>query len=399
MPDAPNDRYPPNVRVSKRYVLGSAAALLTLTASGLGWFVVEVQRELAETRGTIDELQKLAGDQRDEIDGLKEHLVRVGDQLLSVRELEERARTELRARFQSELSKQSEGQRAGFKAKLGELEGQVQGLVKAAQTNAQLLAEARQDGDIDLRYRELMSPTVRVQSKTEVGSGTILLSRSVGAGKAMTYVLTAWHIVSETEGEEGEAPSDEELPLEVDFYAKGEPLRTELGKVVAKNEALDLALIQVRGYHVYETRARIPTRKALPAFKIFSKVYAIGCPLGYSPLPTSGELTSKDKELDGNHYWMINAPTIFGNSGGGIYIAQSRTMIGVLSRISAYKNMIDVAVPHMGLVTPMDQVYDWLDRTRYAFVYKERLKELAALTKAPKAAPAKKTALKASTPK
>ena len=72
---------------------------------------------------------------------------------------------------------------------------------------------------------------------------------------------------------------------------------------------------------------------------------------------------------------MINAPTIFGNSGGGIYHASSRTLIGVLSRISAYKNMIDVAVPHMGLVTAMDVVYDWLSTTRYAFVYKDRLRE------------------------
>ena len=137
-------------------------------------------------------------------------------------------------------------------------------------------------------------------------------------------------------------------------------------------------------------------RGALPSIPIFSKVYAIGCPLGYSPLPTSGELTSKDKELDGNQYWMINAPTIFGNSGGGIYLADSRTMIGVLSRISAYKNMIDVAVPHMGLVTPMDQVYEWLDSTRYGFIYRDRLEELANTAQKPAAKPAEGKALPAS---
>ena len=152
---------------------------------------------------------------------------------------------------------------------------------------------------------------------------------------------------------------------------------------MAREEELDLALVEVRGYSIYGQRARMPSREYLKRIGIFSKVYAIGCPLGYSPLPTSGELTSKDKELEGTHYWMINAPTIFGNSGGGIYDAESRTLIGVLSRISAYKNMIDVAVPHMGLVTPLDQVYDWLDSTRYSFVYTDRLK---AATKAPKAA-------------
>jgi hypothetical protein len=113
----------------------------------------------------------------------------------------------------------------------------------------------------------------------------------------------------------------------------------------------------------------------METLRIFTPIYAIGCPLGYPPLPTSGELTSRDKVLDGNHYWMVNAPTIFGNSGGGIYTAHTHELIGVLSRISAYKNMIDVAVPHMGLVTPIHRVYDWLDRTSYAFVYTDRLAE------------------------
>ena len=115
---------------------------------------------------------------------------------------------------------------------------------------------------------------------------------------------------------------------------------------------------------------------------VFSKVYAIGCPLGYAPMPTSGELTSTCKELDGVTYWMTNAPTIFGNSGGGIYLAESRQLVGVLSRISAYKNLIDVAVPHMGIVTPMTLVYDWLDTTEFAFVHKEGIEPQADLLNA-----------------
>jgi hypothetical protein len=93
-------------------------------------------------------------------------------------------------------------------------------------------------------------------------------------------------------------------------------------------------------------------------------------------MPTSGEVTSKEKELDGLSYWMVNAPTIFGNSGGGIYAAESRQLIGVLSRISAYKNLIDVAVPHMGIVTPINQVYDWLDTTEFAYVHKDGIESL-----------------------
>ena len=75
---------------------------------------------------------------------------------------------------------------------LSRLEGEVQGLVEAAQAHAKLLAASKQDASVEVRYRELMSPTVRVQSKTEVGSGSILWSRKTGSKGALSYVLTVW---------------------------------------------------------------------------------------------------------------------------------------------------------------------------------------------------------------
>lgn len=360
------------MRISKRYVLFSSVFLVVGTFAALAALLLSIHRELREARQELAEMRGHNEAQRTRISELADRLGTVDERTDARQRAVRSAQKRLEQRLEKALA---EGRsQAALQGRLSELDERVKDLASAAQDHEQLLEASRHDADVSLRYRELMSPTVRVQSKSEVGSGTILLSKPVGRGRARSYVLTAYHIVEEIEGEEGDAA------LEVDFYSNGKLIRTELAKVVARQIDLDLALLEVRGYHVYATKARIPTRSALPRTPIFSKVYAIGCPLGYSPLPTSGELTSKDKELDGNHYWMINAPTIFGNSGGGIYHAKSRTMIGVLSRISAYKNMIDVAVPHMGLVTPLDQVYDWLDGTRYAFVYRERLGELGSLS-------------------
>lgn len=358
--------YPRFVRISKAYVVGTSFVLAFVGLIGMGVILISVQRDLEATRGTVDELQQLSSRQRGKITTLEDRLGRVGKQLLDFREVEAKERSRLLRELRSSSGSEAEAVRR----ELDTLKARVTGLKKAAETHAAMLAAARANNDVKLRYRELMSPTVRVNARHEVGSGTILWSKSTGK-RARTFVLTAWHIVQDNMTSEGS------IPLEVDFYEAGELQRTETGKIVARQESLDLALLEIKGYHVYPHKARIPALSQLPKILIFSKVYAIGCPLGYSPLPTSGELTSKDKELEGNHYWMINAPTIFGNSGGGIYVADSRTLIGVLSRISAYKNMIDVAVPHMGLVTPMDKVYGWLDRTPYPFVYKDRLRELS----------------------
>jgi S1-C subfamily serine protease len=219
--------------------------------------------------------------------------------------------------------------------------------------------------DVALNHRELLETTVRVNARSEVGSGTLVYSRR-RKDRVHTLVLTAWHIVKDNVvGEGGPAP------VEIDIYDEHGKASEEKGTVVARHENLDLALVELEGDKLVPATARLPRPADLDRLTIFSRVYAIGCPLGYAPIPTSGEITSKEKELDGITYWMVNAPTIFGNSGGGIYAAESRQLIGVLSRISAYKNLIDVAVPHMGIVTPITQVYDWLETTDFAYVRRE----------------------------
>jgi S1-C subfamily serine protease len=356
-------------RLSRRFVRVVSAACAATAFGVLGSFVVVLHRDLAEARGTIDTLRQTTDAQRGELSRLADRVGVVDRGLLDVRALE----ADARARLMSEVESRAQGDAAAIKGELAGLEERVRALRAAAEEHARLLAEAQRSDDDEARYRELMSPTVRVNARTEVGSGTVLWSRTTG-DRARTYVLTAWHIVQD------DVPP---RTLDIDFYEDGKPLRTDRGKVVAQDVTLDLALIEVEGGQVHRWTARLADRAKLDTFGVFTPVRAIGCPLGYPPLPTSGELTSRDKVLDGNQYWMINAPVIFGNSGGGIYAARSHEMIGVLARISAYKNMIDVAVPHMGLVTPMDRVYGWLDRTDYAFVYLDRLAEARASTASP----------------
>ncbi len=350
-------------RVSKRFVrvtTGVAGAGGAVLFGSFGWIV---HQDLRDARRTIDALRAESREQRQSLATLEERLGRVGRELLDVRELE----GEARARLLRELEARDRGESAVVREELERLEERVRALRAAAEEHTRLLAASRAGEDTEQRYRVLMAPTVRVNARAEVGSGTLLWSRSTG-DRARSYVLTAWHIVQEEPALQG-GPAT----LEVDVFADGALLRTERARVAARDARLDLALLEVEGRHVYDRLARLPTRAEVAGVRVFSPVHAIGCPLGYPPLPTSGELTTRDKTLDGNHYWMINAPTIFGNSGGGIYLARDQALIGVLSRISAYKNMIDVAVPHMGLVTPIDRVYDWLEATDYAFVYRDRL--------------------------
>jgi hypothetical protein len=62
---------------------------------------------------------------------------------------------------------------------------------------------------------------------------------------------------------------------------------------------------------------------------------------------------------------MINAPTYIGNSGGGIFDSRTHELLGIFSKIYTHGSLRPTIVPHMGLVTPMTRVYDWMERVGY----------------------------------
>jgi hypothetical protein len=210
----------------------------------------------------------------------------------------------------------------------------------------------------------LLAATVRIESRTDVGSGTVIFSRPDGDGH-VAYILTARHIV------ESNIPGH--VPVFAAAYVDGTRVHEAQGLVIAASRRLDVALVEARSPSPFPAVARLSPPERLQSMPLYSRVRAVGCPLGYAPMVTSGDLTSKAKVLDEQTFWMVSAPTIFGNSGGGIYAAGTGELLGVLSRISAYKSSFDVAVPHMGIVTSLVEVYDWLARERFQFLFDDRV--------------------------
>ena len=76
--------------------------------------------------------------------------------------------------------------------------------------------------------------------------------------------------------------------------------------------------------------------------------------------------TRKTVEVDGETYWMINAPTYIGNSGGGIFDSETHELLGIFSKIYTHGNLRPTVVPHMGLVVPLETIYDWMGSVGFA---------------------------------
>ena len=210
--------------------------------------------------------------------------------------------------------------------------------------------------------RDILGPSVQVNVNGSVGGGTLLFSR-----ETHSYVVTAHHVVHKIiVGHDAETRP----PAEVTLYTEaGAVADTVEGDLVAWDERKDLALLRLRVVHEYGTVARLASRETLRSVRVFTPIYAVGCPLGHDPLPTPGEVATLNKELNGERFWMMNAPTIFGNSGGGVFHRETRELIGVSVMVCTYDGAVSTPVPHLGIMVSLDTVYDWLDSLNYNFIY------------------------------
>jgi S1-C subfamily serine protease len=210
--------------------------------------------------------------------------------------------------------------------------------------------------DLERMWRDLVGPVVQLAGEASVGSGVLLPSQPRAEGGYHTPILTAWHVVRDIQGD----PPDFELPVPVQIYREDGSTRNEKAKLLAHDPKLDAALLEIVTPDALEFGARLAPRSRLADTRIFDQIVAVGCPLGNDPIPTRGEVATCHHEVDGEHYWMINAPTYIGNSGGGIFDSKTHELMGIFSKIYTHGSLRPTIVPHMGLVTPLDKVYDWL---------------------------------------
>lgn len=215
-----------------------------------------------------------------------------------------------------------------------------------------------------VRWADMVAPTVRLEGSTTVGSGVILESTPHPDGRGyQTLVLTAWHVVRDIQAN----GANDDLPIPIEIHRPAGS-RFEIGRLLAKNPTLDAALLVLQTREEVQYGARLASPSSLASMQIFDEVYAVGCPLGNSPIPTRGELSDLQHVLDSTRYWMISAPTYIGNSGGGIFDGRERRLMAVFSKIYTHGTIRPTIIPHMGLASPLDAIYDWLEDENIATI-------------------------------
>jgi len=141
-------------------------------------------------------------------------------------------------------------------------------------------------------------------------------------------------------------------------------------EIVAYDKEEDLALLKVRVPYPHKHTAQLIPRDRVNALVAFTPVWNVGCGMGEKPVITFGYLSGFGFEIENKDYFLVTAPSIFGNSGGSTFLEETGEMIGVPARITvATLGWSADVVTHMGFSITAERIYAFLDNQVYDFVY------------------------------
>ena len=240
-----------------------------------------------------------------------------------------------------------------------------------------------------LLHERTLYPTIRIRTDKAVGSGTIVFCGEReepdedGELGFSTYALTNHHVVSDAiriekvfdpqAGKYRTRDWRDLVQVEVMSYKNRSTITartTAEAEIMAYNAKRDVALLRLKTNQRFDHVASILPAEKAREVHIYDKLFVVGCGLGQPPFPTSGMLTGKDVQIDYYPYWQTSAPSIFGNSGGAVFLARTLEMIGIPSRISVRGGMFsNDAITHIGYFCPPQEITKFLRDEGFDFVF------------------------------
>ncbi len=230
-------------------------------------------------------------------------------------------------------------------------------------------------------HARCLYPAVRVRTSKALGSGTILFAES-GAGAGYdAYVLTNHHVVADLIKVEKRWSTL--LKRNVDMDVLGTPYIETFtyaytsrdigstsfqGEIACYDKDEDLALLKFHSPHPVSYAAHLLPEDKVNELVSFMPVWNVGCGMGQKPVITIGFLSAFGCEIENKDYFMITAPSIFGNSGGATF-TWTGELIGVPARITVVPLGFSAdIVTHMGYSITVKRIYEFLRQQIFDFI-------------------------------
>ena len=217
------------------------------------------------------------------------------------------------------------------------------------------------------------------------GSGLIVYSKPSPIDQNIfeTYVVTCHHVVEDaiqfvskwSSIAQRNVTVEDRQPVFVEIF-KYEKLSRCVGSIslnadiVAWDKNLDIAVLKIRCEDEFKHVAKLYPKSKEDDIKLGRPLVTCGCSLGHEPIFTLGNIVAKHDIIENKEYWMSTANSIFGNSGGAVFLADTYEYIGITARITTLQLGFGIdVVTWMGFLVPIPSIYRFFDDNFLMFIY------------------------------
>ena len=233
-------------------------------------------------------------------------------------------------------------------------------------------------------HDKVLYPVVRVRTGNSGGSGVLIYSEPDpdNEGRYINIALTCQHVVDSAIKIRDEfdpvlkqqRKSDyfEEVAIEVFDYDGSKLISSNSTQadIIAYDKHHDLAAVRLHNFRQQPFVSSIIPKDEIDELKIASPVVTCGCSLPHDPFPNNGTLTYLREVIEQKAYLMSNAPSIFGNSGGGLFHGETGHLLGLTSRVTVTQMGFGMDVQTwMNFSTHPDRLYEFFEHQELQFLY------------------------------
>lgn len=237
-------------------------------------------------------------------------------------------------------------------------------------------ALAIQPDVIARKQKEMRNPVVLIQTRGGTGSGTVIDCLETDIDGVLEYrVLTNAHVVgnrfvtflrnvNSLTGKIKTETVDTGCAIVVFDHEEKKTYRYS-SEVVDEDSLYDLAILSFLTEQKIDV-ARLADNQMLERVRVFDEVFAIGCPFGDIPSPTTGIISQMITGKNGKKEWVIYGSTaqiISGSSGGGLFKKYDGHyfLIGIPFR--AVINRMYQMIPHLSQAIAISTARDFIDES------------------------------------